>query len=425
VSTGFVVFAHGSRIESANEAVRAVAAQLAAAGPFDQVEAAFLELGRPDLDGAVTALAEHGARRIVVIPYFLTWGLHLERDLTRLVDQVAQAHHDLEVVMTPPLDGHPGLLAVLLDRARSMPPESDQAPTPRIIYKYTDRNGVEKILSNRTLRFARPSEMNDPFDIYIEDLLGLDLEEVHERAIDALCDLLTKNPQEYSDRCGVPLESAEASAKILRNASDERTDEIRRYLKSVDIAALSPEYNALRTEQPALRDAVVNHLRNCAIFCASGTPSNLLMWAHYAEQHRGAVLGFLPDVARDSMLTQIEPVAYSERRPSLLDDSNLLARPTPESAAAANRRLFLTKSSEWSYEQELRLFIPGEIQPGQNATFKHFYATELVEVYLGCRMSRENRGMVTELAKRLNAEARVFSVVLGRRKYALDMSRVA
>ena len=46
----------------------------------------------------------------------------------------------------------------------------------------------------------------------------------------------------------------------------------------------------------------------------SRTPSNLLMWAHYAEQHRGGVLGFLPDVARDSMLTQIEPVAYSDRR---------------------------------------------------------------------------------------------------------------
>ena len=134
-----------------------------------------------------------------------------------------------------------------------MPPESDHAPTPSIIDKYTDRDGVEKILSNRTLRFARPSEMNDPFDIYIEDLLGMDLEEVHERGIDALCDLLTTNPQEYADRCGVPLESAEASAKILRTASDESTAEIRRYLKSVDVSALSPEYKALRAEQPALR----------------------------------------------------------------------------------------------------------------------------------------------------------------------------
>lgn len=305
-----------------------------------------------------------------------------------------------------------------------MPLESDHAPPPAIIYKYTDRNGVDNILSNRTLRFARPSEMNDPFDVYIEDLLGMDLEEVQERAIDALCDVLTRNPQECADLCEVPLESAEASARIFRNASDERRAEIRRCLKSVDIAALSPEYKALRAEQPALRDAVVNYLRNCAIFCASRTPSNLLMWAHYAEKHRGAVLGFRPDVARDSILTQIVPVAYSDRRPSLLDDSNLFSRPTPESAAAANRRLYLTKSSEWSYEQELRLFIPGDVKAGQNATFEHFYATELAEVYLGCRMSGEIRGRVTELARLLTAGVRVFSVSLAKRKYALEMSPV-
>jgi hypothetical protein len=178
-----------------------------------------------------------------------------------------------------------GVAGVTL-KSRAMPPESDHASKPAMIYKYADRDGVEKILSNRTLRFARPSEMNDPFDVYVEDLLGMDLEEVHERGIDALCDLLTKNPQEYADRCGVPLESAEASAKILRNGSDERRAEIRQYLKSVDIAALSPEYKALRAEQPALRGAVVNHLRNCAIFCASRTPANLLMWAHCFGAHK-------------------------------------------------------------------------------------------------------------------------------------------
>ena len=38
------------------------------------------------------------------------------------------------------------------------------------IYKYTDNSGVRKILKNRTLRFAHTSELNDPFDVYIEDI---------------------------------------------------------------------------------------------------------------------------------------------------------------------------------------------------------------------------------------------------------------
>jgi sirohydrochlorin ferrochelatase len=114
--TGFIVFAHGSRIESANQAVRDVAAQMAESGRHI-VEPAFLELGEPDLAGAAGLLVERGAKRIVVIPYFLTLGTHMQRDLPRLVRAAAEAHGGIEMEITSPLDGHPALLEVLLDRA--------------------------------------------------------------------------------------------------------------------------------------------------------------------------------------------------------------------------------------------------------------------------------------------------------------------
>ena len=44
---GIIVFAHGSRVESANEAVRAVAAELAHAGAIRQVEARFWSWASP------------------------------------------------------------------------------------------------------------------------------------------------------------------------------------------------------------------------------------------------------------------------------------------------------------------------------------------------------------------------------------------
>jgi len=116
--TGFIVFAHGSRVEEANKAVRDIAARLAGAGEH-LVEAAFLELGQPDLDGAAKLLADRGASRIIVIPYFLTLGTHLQRDLPRLVKQAAaKLGGGISVEVTAPLDGHPALLDVLLDRVQ-------------------------------------------------------------------------------------------------------------------------------------------------------------------------------------------------------------------------------------------------------------------------------------------------------------------
>ena len=119
MTAGYVVFAHGSRVETANQAVRAVAAELARAGGYENVTAAFLELGDPDLNGAVAAFTRQGICRIVVIPYFLTLGTHLERDLPRIVSEISKRHQDLRIEVTAPLDGHSGLVQILLDRAIS------------------------------------------------------------------------------------------------------------------------------------------------------------------------------------------------------------------------------------------------------------------------------------------------------------------
>ena len=118
MTAGLIVFAHGSSVESANEAVRTLAAQVARAGAWDLVEAAFLEGGRPDLPEAVDRLAARNARRIVVVPYFLTLGLHLQRDLPRIIEDIRKSRSDLKIQVTAPLDGHPALTQIVLARAR-------------------------------------------------------------------------------------------------------------------------------------------------------------------------------------------------------------------------------------------------------------------------------------------------------------------
>ena len=119
MTTGIIVFAHGSRIEAANEAVRSAAGDLARAGGFPLVEAAFLELGRPSLEEAAGLLVERGIERLVILPYFLTPGMHLERDLPVLVDRISSKHNGINVIVTPSLDGHPGLVQILAERARA------------------------------------------------------------------------------------------------------------------------------------------------------------------------------------------------------------------------------------------------------------------------------------------------------------------
>jgi sirohydrochlorin ferrochelatase len=117
VKTGVVIFGHGSSVESANEAVRRVAAEAAAAGGFELYETAFLDVP-PLLRDAAAQLAAQGAERILVVPYFLTLGIHLQRDLPEMVRKIEAQYPGLTVQVTPPLDGHPALSRIVVDRAR-------------------------------------------------------------------------------------------------------------------------------------------------------------------------------------------------------------------------------------------------------------------------------------------------------------------
>jgi sirohydrochlorin ferrochelatase len=115
--TAIVIFAHGSSIESANDSVREIAGRIRAEAAFDLVEAAFLDQGRPDLAGALEAVVAQGAKRVVVVPYFLTLGIHLQRDLPNIVSGLERIHKGVEIRVAPPLEGHPALVDILKQRA--------------------------------------------------------------------------------------------------------------------------------------------------------------------------------------------------------------------------------------------------------------------------------------------------------------------
>ncbi len=112
-----MVFGHGSSVPSANEAVVRVTAESAEAGDFALCETAFLEVA-PTLRDATAKLVERGAEEILVVPYFLTLGIHLQRDLPEIIKQLQGEFGGLPMRVTPPLDGHPSLSGIVVDRAR-------------------------------------------------------------------------------------------------------------------------------------------------------------------------------------------------------------------------------------------------------------------------------------------------------------------
>jgi sirohydrochlorin ferrochelatase len=117
LKTALLLIAHGSRQEEANADLLYLAAGLRARGQ-SLVEASFLELAQPGVEEAGVRCVEQGARRVILVPYFLSAGVHVRRDLAAARAKLAERFPEVEFRLAEPLGQHPLLLDVVAERVR-------------------------------------------------------------------------------------------------------------------------------------------------------------------------------------------------------------------------------------------------------------------------------------------------------------------
>ena len=88
-TTALLLIAHGSRQAEANDDLRHVAAALRER-EHAIVEASYLELAAPGIDEGGARCVEQGAACVVLVPYFLSAGVHVRRDLTEARRRLAE-----------------------------------------------------------------------------------------------------------------------------------------------------------------------------------------------------------------------------------------------------------------------------------------------------------------------------------------------
>jgi sirohydrochlorin ferrochelatase len=128
VTTALLLIAHGSRQPEANADLRWVAQGLEARG-WGVVEASFLEMAEPGIEEGGARCVARGASVVVLLPYFLSAGVHVRRDLTAARDRLAAQFPKVDFRMAEPLGRDSRLVDVMDDRAREALAKSDD-PIP-------------------------------------------------------------------------------------------------------------------------------------------------------------------------------------------------------------------------------------------------------------------------------------------------------
>jgi sirohydrochlorin ferrochelatase len=116
MKTAVLLIAHGSRHEAANADTRHLAAELRLRGTYALVEVAFLELATPTMEDGAQRCVEQGAERVLLLPYFLSAGVHVRRDLTDARARFAARYPHVDFRLAEPLGRHPLLTEIVVER---------------------------------------------------------------------------------------------------------------------------------------------------------------------------------------------------------------------------------------------------------------------------------------------------------------------
>ena len=222
---------------------------------------------------------------------------------------------------------------------------------PERIYKYVSLETAIKILETNSLKFAKPSTFNDPFDCDV-NLLDFNFDG-------------GVNPTVLKE-----IETLKLSYKGKLEA------------KSKDF--WEKGYKAAQLEK-------VNRSRIC---CFSLMNDNILMWSHYADNHAGVCLEF-DNLMENKFVKLFDKKDISEGVIGYTAKNRI--NYVAEERRFAFYKLFFCKSEIWEYEKEFRMILLNTKEE-----FYQFKNESLLGIYFGINTTAEDRNTLIKEANQNN-----------------------
>lgn len=265
-----------------------------------------------------------------------------------------------------------------------------------MLYKYLPPERID-ILQNMQIRFSQLGALNDPFES--TPLLEFtDAKESFRRAMEA--------------RIGEAVKYAKSNAEADIGEVSIRAEVNRRQFE-VDF------------EPQALGRATVNKLDELnGIISLSRNFTNLLMWAHYTDSHKGMVVGFDEDNeffhpkgvdnSKDTLLN----VVYTSRRSVTRVSDN----------QDGDARWLCEKPIDWAYEEEVRVLMGVENDNNQSKSIVNGYPVWLAdipknaikEIYIGANAEGKFISGVLNAVIDNNLEVDLYSTEMCKKSYSLN-----
>ncbi|WP_457570466.1 sirohydrochlorin chelatase [Desulfovulcanus sp.] len=113
---GIIILGHGSRRKTVSQSFSRMVGRIAQRISNARVEPAFFSLGRPTLEEKASELIAEGCKEIIIFPYFLYNGNHVEKDIPTMLQSLKQKYSEINFRLLNTLENEPLLEEIIYKR---------------------------------------------------------------------------------------------------------------------------------------------------------------------------------------------------------------------------------------------------------------------------------------------------------------------
>ena len=264
----------------------------------------------------------------------------------------------------------------------------------RVLYRYLDAEGTYLSLLNLNVKCSSPALFNDPFDTTTDVRFPFDMQEFSESLRDNFKILIFGDDDPLFEEL---TDMARLVIKLRQKRNEFDLDGSIDFSSPLLLDAERRLFDVLERD----RIAQEKFLLTWRINCLTDQFDNLLMWAHYADMHKGAVIGYqcVPEI--DSCYCVAGPITYSAEIPSLGTAEEWTRHILGIERINFSDRMMkmtMTKSSEWKYEREFRYMLPMQ-DKDRPFDLQTIEPQEIHSVYLGCRMESDYKDRIVKIVQ--------------------------
>lgn len=173
-------------------------------------------------------------------------------------------------------------------------------------------------------------------------------------------------------------------------------------------------YDDIATRWQRLREEIS---KTIGVICLSACWDDILMWSHYADEHRGFAVAIEQDHRHIQQL-HFQPVKYMEQRPSC----SVVNDPEQKGFRISSNHIktsIYTKSKHWNYEHEWRCIH--KLDTDKSVTLMDIPAEAIPLILLGWRRSAETTRLIYDAISAWPVTPRMAIVMPHWTDYRLDV----